>query len=471
MNRFFAAARIAVLAAAVSAFATPSSAQGNLLVNPGFEDGGGSYDGWFTFGSGVQLSLPGGDDIIRSGVAASKIFGEFTGCPSPNFDVGGYGQAFAAPTIGATYELSGWVFVSSADPMFGADQCLSNRFLAKVVFFDAAAGGSEISSNELIIGGIDTVQDQWNPFSVTAIAPPGAQRVEALFLFLQPGCDTGAAYVDDTSFRELPTPSRSNVLVNPSFDTDLSGWNIFGNVFHEGRNIIVRTPPGSAKLFSTFDPGSDSGMFQSFPASPGSIWELVVNSLVTCQDDPITGANDNFLLARLVFRDGGGTEIGAVDQTVADATSPLGTWTRNELVGLAPAGTATVDAYILFVSPTQMNGSVWVDDIGLRQSGATDAPVVTRSPDLDLRQNFPNPFAVSTRIDFVLKREDTVDVSVYDIAGRRVVELFRGPVRSGTHRLTWDGRTEEGTPAASGIYRCVLRTSDGKVSRNMMLLR
>ena len=34
---------------AVLAVGSPAFAQVNLLANPGFEDGGGSYNGWFTF--------------------------------------------------------------------------------------------------------------------------------------------------------------------------------------------------------------------------------------------------------------------------------------------------------------------------------------------------------------------------------------------------------------------------------------
>jgi len=92
-------------------------ADANLLANPGFEDAGGSYNGWFTFGAGVQLSLPAGDNVIHTGAAASKIYGEFTNCPGlPQFDVGGFGQAFT-PTAGMIYHLSGYCFVASGDPM------------------------------------------------------------------------------------------------------------------------------------------------------------------------------------------------------------------------------------------------------------------------------------------------------------------------------------------------------------------
>ena len=122
-------------------FGTQAFAQVNLLVNPGFEASGGSYDGWMTFGNGPNISTPADDDIYRSGVAAAKIYGEFSNCPDyPVFDVGGVYQAFT-PTPGTEYELSGYTLVSSADTIPGFDTCLGNRLIAKIVFFNAAVGG------------------------------------------------------------------------------------------------------------------------------------------------------------------------------------------------------------------------------------------------------------------------------------------------------------------------------------------
>ena len=84
----------AFLALSVSSFMVMGSqvqAGTNLFTNPGFESSGGSYDGWTTFGAGPNLSLPAGDNIIHTGAAASKIFGEFNNCPDfPSFDVGGF---------------------------------------------------------------------------------------------------------------------------------------------------------------------------------------------------------------------------------------------------------------------------------------------------------------------------------------------------------------------------------------------
>ena len=457
---------------AVTAVPSASQAQTNLLANPGFEDGGGSYNGWFTFGGGVQLSLPTTDNIIRTGVAASKIYGEFTGCPdAPQFTVGGYGQAFV-PTVGKTYELSGYCFVSSGDPIPGTDICAGNRLIAKIVFFNAASGGAEIASNELIIADGTTVLDQWNAFTVSAPCPTGALRVEALFLFLQPACDTGSAFVDDVSFIETSPASEPNLLANPGFTSGLTGWSTFGNVYTDSRVFAVRTPPGSAKMFSTFTPDSPSGMYQNFAAAPGSAWKLSAYAMTSCQENPITGTNDNYLLGRIVFRDAAGAEIGFADQVLLDNTAPLGTWTRHSfLAANAPVGTASVDAFVLFISPTLQGGAAWVDDVSFEELDPTGVAEDRRQPAFRLLQNAPNPFTASTRIRFDLERTDVVEIGVYDVAGRLVAQLFSGQLEAGPHETVWNGRTSTGAAAAAGIYRYALKTSAGQVSRSMLLAR
>jgi hypothetical protein len=154
MKRLSMAVWLAATILAVSAIGSQSVAQVNLFVNPGFEASGGSYDGWGTFGEGVQLSLPGGDNIIRTGVAAAKIYGEFTGCPSnPQFDVGGFFQSFT-PTPGLEYQMRGYTFVSVADTIPATEICVEqNRLIAKIVFFDAAVGGDELSPAGVRHGG------------------------------------------------------------------------------------------------------------------------------------------------------------------------------------------------------------------------------------------------------------------------------------------------------------------------------
>jgi hypothetical protein len=456
---------------AVPAIGSQSFAQTNLLVNPGFEDGGGSYDGWFTFGDGVQLSTPDGDNIIRTDSTASKIYGEFTGCDSaPQFDVGGYGQEFT-PTVGKVYQFNGYSFVSSGDDIPGTDTCNKNRCIAKVVFWDADSAGYEISGNEVVIGDGNTVTDQWNEFSVSAIAPTGALRVEALILFLQPGCDTGSVFIDDTSFFELDGDPETSLLVNHSFTGGLTGWESFGNAWSDGRNWAVRTPTGSAKLFSSFDDSSDSGIYQTLP-SLDSCYHFSVHTMTSCRDgDPVTGSNDNFLLAQIRFRNIAGSVLGAREMVVGDSTSPIGTWTKHSMIARAPEGTDSVDVYILFISPTLQAGALWVDDILLQNDPPAGVPGVVERTGFELHQNAPNPFSSSTAIRFDLAKPGRVKLCVYNVQGELVATVADRHMTEGPKQFTWDGKDSSGEMVASGIYFYRLVTLDAVQSKKMMLLR
>ncbi len=77
----------------------------------------------------------------------------------------------------------------------------------------------------------------------------------------------------------------------------------------------------------------------------------------------------------------------------------------------------------------------------------------------------PNPFRLeqgNLRIDFSLIKTDDVKLSVYDITGRRVREIYQGRLPSGDHRYFWDGRNAERALIASGVYLIRLETANGE---------
>jgi hypothetical protein len=468
VKRWAAAVCIAVFAAG-----SPASAMTNLLTNPGFESGGGSYTGWFTFGSNIMVSTAGTDNIMHAGSAAAKIWGSYTLCPGPGqFNVSGCGQAFT-PTVGTVYEFSGFSYLSSTDPIPGTATCSSNRMIAKIVFFNAASGGAELSSNEVVIGDFDTPANQWLPFRISAPAPSGALRVEVLLLYLQPACDNGAVFTDDLSFGALPAaPTVSNQLVNPSFTGNLTGWTTFGNVYSDLRSWARRTPSGGAKLYSTFNPSFSSGLYQQFSAAAGSTHRFDVHVMTTCQETPITGTNTNSVMARVVYLDAALNEIAFKEATILDNTASLGTWNKYTVItDPAPAGTVYVRPYVLFISPVSEGGAAWIDDAyfgAVVGTGVGDTPALTN---LSVQRNVPNPFGQSTRIDFSLGQSGNIDVGVYDVTGRRVATVLSGSLPAGSQSVTWDGRSTTGTPAPSGVYWCVFRTGTEQRSVRMLLLR
>jgi hypothetical protein len=121
---------------------------------------------------------------------------------------------------------------------------------------------------------------------------------------------------------------------------------------------------------------------------------------------------------------------------------------------------------------TNYEGSgVFYDNVSFHFHSVVGIPDGLATISTALGQNYPNPFNPRTQIDFALDRPGSVDVSVFDLAGRRVATLKQGELEAGPHHVIWDGRTDSGDPAASGLYRYVLKTASGQVSRNMMLLK
>lgn len=88
-----------------------------------------------------------------------------------------------------------------------------------------------------------------------------------------------------------------------------------------------------------------------------------------------------------------------------------------------------------------------------------------------LEQNYPNPFNPSTAIAFSLPGAGRVELTVFNLLGERVRVLFDDYLPAGTHSVTWDSRTESGSPAASGIYFYRLSMGSLSQTRKMLLVK
>lgn len=83
----------------------------------------------------------------------------------------------------------------------------------------------------------------------------------------------------------------------------------------------------------------------------------------------------------------------------------------------------------------------------------------------------PNPFAGDTTVEFVLEKPGPVDVSVYDIQGRRVAVLARGTRDAGVHTVGWNGLDTGGGALPSGIYFVRLQAAGTTSVRKVVLAK
>ncbi len=90
-----------------------------------------------------------------------------------------------------------------------------------------------------------------------------------------------------------------------------------------------------------------------------------------------------------------------------------------------------------------------------------------------LYQNYPNPFNPTTTIRFELTHSQKVELSVYDVLGRKVASLYDGFANAGVHSIDFNAENLSGgrRGLASGIYIYRLKTDNYSISKKLILLK
>jgi len=105
------------------------------------------------------------------------------------------------------------------------------------------------------------------------------------------------------------------------------------------------------------------------------------------------------------------------------------------------------------------------------EAAAVDASPSVQPLRTELRPPRPNPFGSSVTVAYSLARAATVEITVYDVSGRRVRTLLSGPRPAGQASLLWDGRDDAHTMVGPGVYFVRLRTPEAEVTRKALRVR
>jgi len=127
------------------------------------------------------------------------------------------------------------------------------------------------------------------------------------------------------------------------------------------------------------------------------------------------------------------------------------------------AGDPATDAYI------ELNNAVWITEgTGFNEApnaiGDASDPVVKA---YTLHQNYPNPFNPTTRIEFEPWESGRANLTVYNINGQKIQELFNGNVVKGKY-YSFDF---DGTNLAAGMYFYRLTVGNHTEVKKMALVK
>jgi len=159
------------------------------------------------------------------------------------------------------------------------------------------------------------------------------------------------------------------------------------------------------------------------------------------------------------------------------------------LSGLSPCIDAgTPDTTGLNLPPWDLinNERIWdgdengttIIDMGAYEFGASpyivdiQEPIISNSQSLISNLgNYPNPFNPSTTIEFSIKNNSKVDLSIFNIKGRKVNTLINEQLQEGKHSIIWSGYDQNGNKVSSGIYFYKIEVDDQESTKSMLLLK
>ncbi len=111
---------------------------------------------------------------------------------------------------------------------------------------------------------------------------------------------------------------------------------------------------------------------------------------------------------------------------------------------------------------------------GSGKSFLRDSATVTSQPagEFKILNAFPNPFNNSTIISFSINRQAEVQLTVFDINGRKVRTLIENKnAPADYYTAEWNGLNYSGASVSSGTYFVVLKSSDEITAYKILLLR
>jgi hypothetical protein len=126
--------------------------------------------------------------------------------------------------------------------------------------------------------------------------------------------------------------------------------------------------------------------------------------------------------------------------------------------GYALAGTSSSPGALLF--------DYWLVKTGADNMSVNHYPQDKIPKTMELQPSFPNPFNSSAGINLHLSKKSGIKLSVFNINGQKISDLFTGEMNEGEHRIIWEASNVE-----SGIYFVRLSSEQEDIIQKVVLLK
>ena len=120
------------------------------------------------------------------------------------------------------------------------------------------------------------------------------------------------------------------------------------------------------------------------------------------------------------------------------------------------------------------NGLVGIFDIVMDEEASDvsiDKSSYLLSKGFSLDIVFPNPFNNSIRIDFTINNPGYVDIGIYDIKGKWIINLIGKDMHLGKYNLVWNGMDMAGESVSSGSYLVLMKFDSSFQTKKIQLIK
>lgn len=123
------------------------------------------------------------------------------------------------------------------------------------------------------------------------------------------------------------------------------------------------------------------------------------------------------------------------------------------------------ESEILFDKLYEYRSDTLLDDFGDEITDVVN-PETNTPVKYTLFQNYPNPFNPTTEIEYEIPNTAFVELSVYDILGKKIRTLVNGEKIAGKHKVTFNA-----SDLSNGIYFYTLRSGRFSETKKMVLIK
>jgi hypothetical protein len=321
------------------------------------------------------------------------------------------------------------------------------------------------------------------PIDLAGSADPDRFR----FSYQGGGIDnTGTILLDDLTVGVVPAAQPFFLAVAASAtDNDVElAWDI--SVGEPGGGFMVyRQIDGSAETTVAGPLAPDSRRFQDVDLATGHTYRYTVGAVI----DDATEIRSRPAIVEIkaveavVFKNLGAINLGNVVEVVwdLDVIEPIIGFRIYRQSSLSPSE-VEISGEILpegtrRFEDADVRGGQWyahvvaaVTQAGQEIRSRQSFVAIPRAP-LEILRVFPNPFGITTTLDFSLAESGYVTVTVYDVQGKLVRRLSEKVRREGKHSVMWNGRDASGNQVSTGTYFFKLETRGTTLTSKVVLVR